>query len=81
MNQHPTHPHPARKKATTFRLDADLVDSFRSFCRFHAGSPFYLSSISGFVEAAIAAHLAAMRRRVEGDVTINAAKDRDRHAL
>lgn len=80
MNHRPPHLRPARKKATSFRLDADLVDAFRTFCRDYAGRPYYYHSCSAFVEAAIAAHLDVMRRRVEGDITINAAKNQDRHA-
>jgi len=69
-------PRSDRKKAITLRLNAELVDDFRAFCRDYAGKPLYLSPAS-FVEAAITLHLATLRRRVEQSDTASICRERN----
>ncbi len=67
----PPKPRSSKKKAVTLRLDANLVDELRGFCRDHAGKPLYLT-LSGVAEAALAEHLESLKRRVDRDELVDA---------
>jgi len=53
------------KKAITLRLNAELVDEFKTLVRDEAGKPLFLTNAL-FVEDAIRAHLKTVRRRLMG---------------
>ena len=50
--------------ALSVRVRRDLADRLRVLVRDEAGSPLYLT-VSGFVEAAIEAHLIAVQRQLD----------------
>lgn len=53
------------KRAITVRLDAELVDRLRTFCRDQAGKPLY-ATVNGIVAQAITNELERLSAEIEG---------------
>ena len=53
----------AGKVNITVRIDEDLCNEFRQFCRFHAGHPKFITQTK-FIEAAVRAHMTRLREEL-----------------